>query len=40
LQGFGQLADAMLNYGDATVTKALESGAPQEVGTDAQDLSK
>ena len=40
LQGFRQLADAMLNYDDATLAKALENGALQEVSTDAQDLSK
>ena len=40
LQGFRQLADAMLNYDDATLAKALESGALQEVRTDEQDLSK
>ena len=40
LEGFRQLADAMLSYDDATLAKALESGALQEVRTDEQDLSK
>jgi hypothetical protein len=40
LQGFRQLADEMLNYDNAALAKALESGALQEVRTDEQDLSK
>jgi hypothetical protein len=40
LQGFRQLADAMLSYDDAALAKALEAGALQEVVVDGQDLSK
>jgi hypothetical protein len=40
LQGFREFADAMLSYGEATLAKALERGALQEVKADEQDLSK